>query len=61
MKLDADITLDPDHFERLLAEFERNPRLGVASGTCYEIHADGKWRQRHVAGRCLGRLPRLPA
>ncbi len=31
-KLDGDIELPPDYFERLLAEFERDPRLGVAGG-----------------------------
>ena len=50
VKLDADISLDPDHFETLLAEFEANARLGVASGTCYEVQADGNWQQRHVTG-----------
>jgi biofilm PGA synthesis N-glycosyltransferase PgaC len=50
VKVDADISLEPDHFERLVSEFERNRRLGVASGTCYEIEADGEWRQRHVTG-----------
>jgi glycosyltransferase involved in cell wall biosynthesis len=50
VKVDADISIAPDQFERLLAEFERNPKLGVASGTCYEVEADGVWRQRHVTG-----------
>lgn len=50
VKVDADISLEPRHFERLLSEFERNPRLGVASGTCYEIEPAGEWRQRHVTG-----------
>jgi glycosyltransferase involved in cell wall biosynthesis len=50
VKVDADISVKPDHFERLVSEFELNPRLGVASGTCYEIEADGEWRQRHVTG-----------
>jgi poly-beta-1,6-N-acetyl-D-glucosamine synthase len=50
VKLDADISVGPDHFERLLAEFEHNSRLGVASGTCYEVQADGVWQQRHVTG-----------
>ena len=30
--LDADITLAPDHFERLLAAFEADPHLGIAGG-----------------------------
>jgi hypothetical protein len=42
--------MDPDHFERLLAEFERDPRLGIAGGIGYEEHADGQWRQRHGTG-----------
>jgi poly-beta-1,6-N-acetyl-D-glucosamine synthase len=32
VKVDADISVEPDHFERLVSEFELNPRLGVASG-----------------------------
>ena len=50
VKLDADITFAPDHFERLLAEFERAPRLGIAGGIGYERGADGTWRQRHGTG-----------
>ena len=34
--LDADISLDPTYYECILAEFDRNPRLGIASG----IHVD---------------------
>jgi biofilm PGA synthesis N-glycosyltransferase PgaC len=50
VKLDADITFAPDHFERLLAEFERAPRLGIAGGIGYERGGDGLWRQRHGTG-----------
>lgn len=49
-KLDADISIEPDHFERLLAEFERDPSLGIAGGTGYERQPDGAWRQRHGTG-----------
>lgn len=35
VRLDADITFEPDYFERLFLEFSRNPRLGLASGVCY--------------------------
>ena len=31
-KLDGDIELPPHYFERLLAEFERDPELGLAGG-----------------------------
>jgi poly-beta-1,6-N-acetyl-D-glucosamine synthase len=50
VKLDADITVGQDFFRRLLAEFERDPRLGIAGGACYEAASDGVWRQRHGTG-----------
>ena len=34
--LDADISLDPDYFRRLLDKFDENPRLGVAGGQVWE-------------------------
>jgi glycosyltransferase involved in cell wall biosynthesis len=49
VKLDADVSGDPDHFERLLAAFEADPELGIASGSCWE-QSGGEWRQRHVTG-----------
>jgi glycosyltransferase involved in cell wall biosynthesis len=49
VKLDADISFHADYFERLLAEFEADPALGMASGTCHEREG-GEWRQRHVTG-----------
>lgn len=30
--LDADISLKPDYFEKVLKEFEKNPQLGIAGG-----------------------------
>lgn len=50
VKLDADISFPPDHFERLLAAFVDDKRLGIAAGTCYEQDPDGVWRQRHSTG-----------
>jgi glycosyltransferase involved in cell wall biosynthesis len=50
VKLDADISMDPDHFERLLAGFASDDRLGIAGGTCYEQQPNGAWRQRHGTG-----------
>jgi glycosyltransferase involved in cell wall biosynthesis len=47
VNVDADVTLEPDHFERLLAEFRSDPALGIASGTCWELE-DGSWRSQHV-------------
>jgi len=48
VKLDADVSFDPDFFERLLSEFATDPILGIASGTCYEL-VKGEWRPYYVA------------
>jgi poly-beta-1,6-N-acetyl-D-glucosamine synthase len=49
LKLDADVSFAPDFFERLLAEFEADPRLGIAGGVCWERDGD-EWRPYHVTG-----------
>ncbi len=50
VKLDADISMDPDHFERLLKEFVHDQQLGIAGGAGYERDSSGIWRQRHGTG-----------
>lgn len=50
VKLDADISMDTDFFLRLVSEFEQDPSLGIASGSCYEQRTDRTWRQRHGTG-----------
>ena len=49
VNLNADISFEPDYFARLLGAFAADPKLGMASGSCYE-EVDGEWRQRHVTG-----------
>jgi biofilm PGA synthesis N-glycosyltransferase PgaC len=49
VNVDADVTMDRDYFERLLDAFERNPSLGIASGSAWE-RGNGAWRQRFVTG-----------
>jgi len=54
VKLDADVSFDSDHFERLLDAFVANPRLGIAGSTCLE-ERDGSWAEvttaaHHVRG-----------
>lgn len=49
LKLDADVSFAPDFFERLLAEFEADARLGIAGGICWE-HEGDEWRPYHVTG-----------
>jgi hypothetical protein len=52
VKLDADLTFEPDHFERLLAAFAGNPKLGIASGYCTEL-TDGVWERRNNTGAAV--------
>lgn len=54
VKLDADVSFDDDYFERVLAAFAADERLGIASGACYELE-EGEWRVTHVtAGHVRG-------
>jgi glycosyltransferase involved in cell wall biosynthesis len=49
VNVDADISMEPDYFEQLLAEFEADESLGIASGSAFELRGD-VWRQRFVTG-----------
>lgn len=61
-KLDGDMELPPDYFERLLAKFSADERLGLAGGTWRQIER-GRWRvergptEHHVSGalKCYSR------
>ncbi|HEV3477929.1 MAG TPA: glycosyltransferase family 2 protein [Gaiellaceae bacterium] len=44
VKLDADVSMEPDYFERVLGAFAADQTLGIASGSAYE-QRDGDWRQ----------------
>ncbi len=44
LRLDADLSFRPNFVELLLAEFARDPGLGVASATLYEP-SDAGWRE----------------
>ena len=48
VKLDADVSMESDYFERLLKEFEADRRIGIASGGGHELDRDGVWRLRPV-------------
>jgi glycosyltransferase involved in cell wall biosynthesis len=47
VKVDADVSFEPDFFARLLAWFEREPGLAIAGGSCTE-QQDGAWVRRKV-------------
>jgi glycosyltransferase involved in cell wall biosynthesis len=49
VNVDADISMTPDYFERLLSRFDCDASLGIASGSAFELQ-DGSWRQRYVTG-----------
>jgi len=61
-KLDGDMELPPDYFERILAEFAADPGLGMAGGLRHEL-VRGRWRlervptEHHVNGalKCYSR------
>ena len=48
VKLDADLSLDNDYFEKLLYQFKINPKLGIASGGCYQREGN-EWRLEPAA------------
>ncbi len=54
-KLDGDMELPPHYYERLLAEFQRDPALGIAGGRYTElVHGEPRLKQipleYHVSG-----------
>jgi glycosyltransferase involved in cell wall biosynthesis len=46
--LDADISLEPSYFEKLLYEFERDPELGIAGGMVH-TNEGGRYVSQEVA------------
>lgn len=46
-KLDGDMELPPEYFERILAEFAADPQLGMAGGLRCEL-VRGKWKLERV-------------
>lgn len=54
VKLDADVSVEPEFFAGILDAFESDPTLGIASGTCLE-ERDGEWREWILLGdHCWG-------
>ena len=49
VKLDADVSFEPDFFAGILAAFDADDRLGIASGSCLEWR-DGVWREWVLPG-----------
>jgi biofilm PGA synthesis N-glycosyltransferase PgaC len=49
VKVDADVSFEPDYFVRLLQAFADDDRLGIASGAAWE-YEHGRWVPRHMTG-----------
>ncbi|WP_394750954.1 glycosyltransferase [Spongiimicrobium salis] len=47
VKLDADIILPADYFERIASVFEEYPQVGIAGGFAYEQNKNGDWELNH--------------
>jgi glycosyltransferase involved in cell wall biosynthesis len=46
VKLDGDMALDKDYFEKLLKRFRENEKLGIAGGTCFCLEEDNLHEER---------------
>jgi poly-beta-1,6-N-acetyl-D-glucosamine synthase len=56
IRMDGDLEFGDDVFSRLFCEFEKNPKLGIASGTCF-INVKGKHiREKHPQFHTRGPL-----
>lgn len=44
VRMDGDLQFDEDYFSNIFIEFEKNAKLGIASGVCY-VDENGKWRE----------------
>ena len=56
VKLDCDLRLDPDYFERLIDQSDKNKKLGISSGIYLEHTINGwvpiEMPSYHAAGAC---------
>ncbi len=48
VKLDADVSFEPDYFEKQMAAFQMDARLGISSGVCLEPDQGGNWMAARV-------------
>jgi len=50
VKVDADVSFEPEFFDHIVRAFQREIRLGIVSGSAYERNRRGVWKQRHGTG-----------
>jgi len=56
-KMDVDLEFSPQYLERLLAEFERDPKLAAASGKVYRRERDRLVEEFIIDEMGAGQLP----
>lgn len=47
VKLDADLILPPEYFEKVMQTFSEQPKAGIVGGFVYEQNAVGAWELNH--------------
>jgi poly-beta-1,6-N-acetyl-D-glucosamine synthase len=47
VRMDGDISFDSDYFARIFEFFEKDPKLGIASGVCYVPDGDRLKEEQH--------------
>ncbi len=47
VKLDADVILPDNYFEKIAYVFKGNPKVGIAGGFIYELDKNGNWKLNH--------------
>lgn len=47
IKLDADLILPDNYFEKIAYVFKGNPKVGIAGGFIYELKDNGTWELNH--------------
>ncbi len=50
VKLDADLILPKNYFEKVALVFEQNPKAGIVGGFAYELE-NGQWKLNHPMGK----------
>ena len=52
--LDADVSFEPNYYERVLERFDKNPQLGVASGLMFDVFGSELRKQYHSKWSAAG-------
>jgi len=56
VRMDSDVSFDPEFFESIFSRFNTDPNLGIASGVCYAREKDRLIEERHPRFHTRGPL-----